>query len=107
MSRSVSLKTIEAKIKRLQVQASALKRAEKAGIKELRSLVTKYHLTPGDVRLAIRVEKRNSLRGRKVKPKYRNPDKKTETWAGRGLQPRWLRAALKKGKRLSDFAIPQ
>ena len=43
-------------------------------------------------------------RGR-VAPKYRNPDNPTETWAGRGLRPRWLAAALKSGKKLEDFSI--
>ena len=41
----------------------------------------------------------------KVAPKYRNPDNPSETWAGRGLQPRWLAAALKSGKKLEHFAI--
>jgi DNA-binding protein H-NS len=40
-----------------------------------------------------------------VAPKYRNPEKPSETWAGRGLKPRWLAAALKGGKKLKDFAI--
>jgi DNA-binding protein H-NS len=26
-----------------------------------------------------------------------------ETWTGRGLQPRWLKAALAAGAKLSDF----
>ena len=34
----------------------------------------------------------------KVKPKYRNPANKTETWSGRGRQPRWFAAAIKAGK---------
>src|SRR5208282_3100720 len=41
----------------------------------------------------------------KVAPKYRNPENPVETWAGRGLKPRWLAAAMKSGKRLDDFAI--
>jgi DNA-binding protein H-NS len=40
-----------------------------------------------------------------VAPKYRNPDNPEETWAGRGLKPRWLAAALKSGKKLEDFSI--
>jgi DNA-binding protein H-NS len=40
-----------------------------------------------------------------VAPKYRNPENPTETWAGRGLKPRWLTAAIKSGKKLEDFAI--
>jgi DNA-binding protein H-NS len=41
----------------------------------------------------------------KVAPKYRNPENPGETWAGRGLKPRWLAAALKSGKKLDDFRI--
>ena len=40
-----------------------------------------------------------------VHPKYRNPVQPSQTWAGRGKQPRWLAAALKKGKHLEDFRI--
>jgi DNA-binding protein H-NS len=40
-----------------------------------------------------------------VAPKYRNPENPAETWAGRGLKPRWLAAAIKGGKKLDDFAI--
>jgi DNA-binding protein H-NS len=41
----------------------------------------------------------------KVAPKYRNPDNQSETWAGRGLKPRWLSASIKAGKKLEDFLI--
>ncbi|MCA6119362.1 H-NS histone family protein [Bradyrhizobium sp. WSM 1738] len=40
-----------------------------------------------------------------VPPKYRNPDRPSETWAGRGKQPRWLVAQLRSGKRIDDFRI--
>lgn len=46
---------------------------------------------------------------RKSRPaavKYRNPENRNETWAGRGNRPRWLVAALKGGKKkLADFAV--
>src|SRR6267142_115048 len=47
----------------------------------------------------------SALKGRKVAAKYRNPTNRSETWAGRGATPRWLRAYLKAGKKLDDFAI--
>jgi DNA-binding protein H-NS len=46
---------------------------------------------------------RSVLKGRKVPPKYRGPS--GETWAGRGARPRWLVAAIKRGKKLDDFLI--
>ncbi|WP_339028244.1 H-NS histone family protein [Bradyrhizobium symbiodeficiens] len=40
-----------------------------------------------------------------VLPKYRNPTDRSETWAGRGKQPRWLVSELRAGKKLEDFLI--
>jgi DNA-binding protein H-NS len=41
----------------------------------------------------------------KVLPKYCNPLTPSETWSGRGKQPRWLVAALKTGHKLDEFKI--
>jgi DNA-binding protein H-NS len=41
----------------------------------------------------------------RVFPKFRNPDDPSETWAGRGKQPRWLTAHLRSGRRVDDFRI--
>jgi DNA-binding protein H-NS len=43
------------------------------------------------------------LKGRSAAPKYRGPN--GETWAGRGLSPRWLTALEKKGKKRDQFLI--
>jgi len=43
------------------------------------------------------------LKGKKAPPKYRS--RSGETWAGRGAKPRWLVAAIKRGKKLDDFLI--
>jgi DNA-binding protein H-NS len=40
-----------------------------------------------------------------VLPKFRNPAEPSQTWAGRGKQPRWLTAQLRSGKRIDDFRI--
>lgn len=38
--------------------------------------------------------------------KYRNPKDHTQTWSGRGKQPRWLSDMLATGGRLENFLIP-
>src|SRR5258707_15339090 len=52
---------------------------------------------------------KNPLRERRpypqVFPKYRNPARPSQTWAGRGKQPRWLNAELRSGKKIEDFLI--
>jgi DNA-binding protein H-NS len=40
-----------------------------------------------------------------VLPKFINPAEPSQTWAGRGKQPRWLTAQLRSGKRIDDFRI--
>ena len=51
------------------------------------------------------VRKREKRPYPKVLPKYRNPKNLSETWAGRGKQPRWLTAQLRSGRKLNDFLI--
>ena len=41
----------------------------------------------------------------KVRPKFRNPDKPSQTWAGRGKMPGWLKEKLSSGQRIEDFLI--
>lgn len=41
----------------------------------------------------------------KVAPKYKNPANGSETWTGRGRQPRWVADALTGGKSLEDLLI--
>jgi DNA-binding protein H-NS len=41
----------------------------------------------------------------KVAPKYRNPADPAQTWAGRGMQPKWMAEAIGKGGKLEDFLI--
>lgn len=40
---------------------------------------------------------RRKKRG-KAAPKYRNPADRSQVWSGRGRQPRWFKAALRKGR---------
>ena len=47
----------------------------------------------------------SKLKGSKVAAKYRNPQNRSETWAGRGAMPRWMAAEIKKGKKRESFLI--
>lgn len=41
----------------------------------------------------------------RVLPKYQNPLEPSQTWSGRGKQPRWLVHALQSGKSIDEFRI--
>jgi DNA-binding protein H-NS len=49
--------------------------------------------------------KTHPAKGKKAAPKYRGP--KGETWAGRGLAPRWLVELEAKGKKREQYLIKQ
>jgi DNA-binding protein H-NS len=42
-----------------------------------------------------------------VFPKFFNPEDPSQTWAGRGKQPRWLLEKLKSGRDVDDFRVHQ
>jgi DNA-binding protein H-NS len=88
----------------LEKALSEARRAERAGvISQIKNLMSEHQLTVAD--LGGKPGKAPSASaGRKVAPKYQN--KATgETWTGRGLQPKWVQAALATGKKIEDFLI--
>jgi DNA-binding protein H-NS len=80
---SVLAKRIKSKINRLETLSEALERAP--------------HLQPAQA------STRRSYP--KVQPKFQNPERPFETWAGRGRQPHWVTELLQAGKNLDDCRI--
>ena len=62
-------------------------------------------LTKGRVEHTVTASKGRRRPYPPVPPKFRNPDEPSETWAGRGKQPRWVKKQLRSGKRLDDLRI--
>jgi DNA-binding protein H-NS len=74
-----------------------------AAIEKVRAMMSEYGLSAADLRGKAPAKRAGKSTG-KVAAKYRNAST-GESWSGRGLQPRWLKAALASGKKLSDFAV--
>jgi DNA-binding protein H-NS len=72
---------------------------------ELEQRLAKLSSVLGKPGSAARVNGRGPLAGRKAEPKYRNPSDRSQTWAGRGLQPRWMRELVELGHDPEEFAI--
>lgn len=85
--------------------AEAQREARSSAIAQVKALMTEHGLSLADLstRAAPSSPKAKAPSG-KVAVKYRNATS-GETWTGRGLQPKWLKAALASGKQLSDFAV--
>ena len=86
----------------LEREIETTRRQEKTeAIAKVKALMSQYGLTPAD--LSPKGAAKTGGKGSKVAVKYRN--KATgDTWSGRGLQPKWLKAALAAGRKIEDFA---
>jgi DNA-binding protein H-NS len=107
---SERLKTLRAQIKRLEQEAERIEQATKPGIAQLQAVIRKYGLTPADVETAMKgsdllQRKRGVPKGTRLRPKYRNPENSSQTWAGRGLKPAWLVGLLRRGTKLADLSV--
>ena len=49
--------------------------------------------------------KMKKANGKKVEAKYQNPKDSSQTWTGRGRQPRWMAEAMANGKKPDDFLM--
>jgi DNA-binding protein H-NS len=100
LAQKAELRAREAELERQIAQAQREER--ESAISQVRSLMSQHGLTIKDIISGKAKATRGS--SSKVAPKYR--DSATgDTWSGRGLQPRWLKAALAEGRKLTDFAI--
>jgi len=59
----------------------------------------------GDAAPSLNADGKARRKYPRVFPKYRNPQIPSETWSGRGKQPRWLVAAIQSGRKIDDFKI--
>lgn len=99
-----SLKDLIAQKEALEQEIERTRHKDRAdAIAKVRALMSEYGLTPSDLS-GKRAAKAGPGQGKKVPAKYR--DAATgDSWSGRGLQPKWLRAALASGRKLGDFAV--
>jgi DNA-binding protein H-NS len=84
---------------------SARIRAEKRELEKRLAVLDKGTTIAGEKR-EVRPVRVGKVRRKypRVLPKYRNPHT-SETWSGRGKQPRWLTAAVKSGRKIEEFRI--
>ena len=88
---------IEKKIADVQREARA------DAVAKVRALMAEHGLSAADISGKASTGRAAKPAG-KVAAKYRNAAT-GETWSGRGLQPKWLKAALAAGAKIEDFAL--
>lgn len=92
----------------LEAKIQATSQSERADeIAKVRALMQENGLTLSDLGAgtAGKTRAKSAVKSpaKKVPVKYR--DSAGNSWSGRGLQPRWLKAALAAGKKIGDFAV--
>jgi len=105
---------LEKEIQRLQKQAAALEKKQRAPvINTIVRSMREHDITPEEIanafsrksRSASKPANANSGAARApVPPKFRNPETGA-TWSGRGKAPRWITEAEEQGKSRDDFLI--
>ena len=89
----------------LDKQIELLGREERSSaIAQVKALMADHGLTVADLDKATVSAKKSAAKGSKLAAKYRDPDSGS-SWSGRGLKPKWLKAAIEGGKALEDFAV--
>jgi DNA-binding protein H-NS len=91
----------------LEKKIADVQREERnVAINKVRQMMAEFGLTAADI-AGRAPTTRGTGSGKstgKVAAKYRNAQT-GDSWTGRGLQPKWLKAALADGAKLEDFAI--
>ena len=91
----------------LEAKIQATSQTERAdAIAKVRALMQENGLTLSDLGAGTTAKARTKAAAKptkKVPIKYR--DGAGNSWSGRGLQPRWLKAALATGKKIESFAV--
>ena len=100
---------IQAQIAELQRRADAIRTSERtAAIANIKSLMATFEISAPELSREtgesprLRADKTKTS-VQKVAPKYR--DGAGNEWSGRGLQPRWLKAAIANGMSAESFLI--
>jgi len=90
----------------LEKEIESTRKQERAeAISKVRALMSQYGLTAADLNSKPATKTGGgSGKGGKVAIKYRNTAT-GDTWSGRGLQPKWLKAAIAAGRKVEDFAV--
>lgn len=105
-----TLRELVAQKEQLEREIESTRKGERdAAIAQVRSLMGEYGLSLSDLGMKSiagknPAPKAGAAKGSKVPAKYRDAST-GDTWSGRGLQPKWLKAALQAGKSLQDFAL--
>ena len=99
-----TLQDLLAQKQALEKEIESTKKHHRAeAVAKVRALMAEFGLTTADLG-GKSASKSSAGKSGKVAVKYRNAAT-GDSWSGRGLQPKWLKAALAAGRRIEDFSV--
>lgn len=99
-----SLQELIAQKEALERQIDLTRKQDRSeAISKVRLMMGEYGLSVSDLSLKG-AAKAPAGTGNKVAAKYRN-DATGDSWSGRGLQPKWLKAAMSTGRKIEEFMV--
>ena len=102
-----SLQDLLAQRAEIEKMIADVQREERTtAVAKVRTLMAEFGLTAADIAgkvPTVRVAGAPKTTG-KVAVKYRNAAT-GDSWTGRGLQPKWLKASLAAGAKIEDFSV--
>lgn len=96
------LKGLQSDIEK-EIKSRQANEASKAR-KQILAIAQNLGLSVEDL-LGSTVKKAKADKTQKGQARYKNPADHSQTWSGRGRQPRWIAEGLASGKKLDDFLI--
>lgn len=103
---AMSLKELVDLETKVQKAIAGLRDRERSALKEKMAEMAKNHGFSVNELFGGNRPGRGGGKGKSIGvARFANPENKADTWTGRGRKPNWLVDRLKKGAKLSDFAI--
>ena len=103
-----SLKELLDRKAALEKEIESTRREELSNaIAKVKALMQEYGLTVADISSKAPARTASAAKGGKggkVAAKFRN-SATGDSWSGRGLQPKWLKAALENGRKIEEFKV--
>lgn len=86
-----------------QAQLQAIQQSNRREvISQIKALAASINVT---VEIHEGAGKKADKRTSSVSAKYQNPENSSDTWSGRGLAPKWMKALLDSGRKKEEFLI--
>jgi DNA-binding protein H-NS len=70
-----------------------------------KEVIAKIKKLAASIGVTVEIHEASKTTAAKIPAKFCNPDNHSQTWSGRGLAPKWLKALIAAGRDKNEFLI--